>query len=279
MKTCAITIFHGLGDCINATTLIAKIKSEYPGCQIVWITAKNYAGVVYNNKLVSSVRAYDGNPWKLDSKYAEIRKEFKHAIFPAPYYRSPSRDGTLLGNYEDILKLGHETIPKWKSKQYTFIPTLNNTVSEQGFVKNWLKQNNVDKYVLMETKYTSSQSFWNDKYTVEAVKLLNNKGYKVLLVNEFSNYERYGDVIPLDLNYRFMPVFYNHSKGFIGVSSGISCVCHTTAAVRGIPHLEFVSGAHWSTKNYTHKQNKTVSYNQSIESVLSLIDSKLAIID
>lgn len=275
MKKCAITIFHGLGDCVNATTLIHKIKKEHPACQITWITSKPYAGVVYNNKLVYSVRTYDDKPWKCDAKYGLIRKEFKHTFFPAPYYRPTSRDNTLLGNYKDILRYGHETIPKWKIKDYSFIPLMYNTPSEIKFVKNWLRQHKVGKYVLMETKFTSNQSFWNDKYTTHAVKLLNDKGYTVLLANEFKNFERYGNVIPLNLNYRFMPIFYNHSKGFIGVSSGISCINHTHTCSKDVPHLEFVSGEHWCTRNYDHKNNKIISFNQSLDSVLTIINKKI----
>jgi hypothetical protein len=132
--------------------------------------------------------------------------------------------------------------------------------------KNWLKEQNIDKYVMLETNYTSSQSYWERQETDIALKILNEAGYTILLTHrkdgQLDNYRRKADVYLMDVHYRHMPAFYNLSSGFIGVSSGISCIVHTHQCRKDIPHLEFVRGEHWCTRGY-HKEKKQICFNRA----------------
>ena len=131
---------------------------------------------------------------------------------------------------------------------------------------------------MLESKYTSSQSFWENGHTIRALELLNKKGYTVLLTHrQDSNLNKYNQIcrtFTIDMSYRAMPRFYNKSCGFIGVSSGISCAVHTNQCKKNIPHLEFVNGEHWSTRHYKHS-NKTISFRDNINYILRLIDNKI----
>ena len=73
-KTFAIAIFHGLGDCINATTLLKPIKHSYPASRITWISSEKYIPIVSNNPLIHKreiVRVPDP-----DKQYSFYRRKY-----------------------------------------------------------------------------------------------------------------------------------------------------------------------------------------------------------
>lgn len=271
-KLIGIAIFHGLGDCVNATTMLRPIKQAYPKAAIHWITAEAYAGVVRNNPLVDKVITVPGNVWAADAKYPEFAKKYKCLVQPAPYRHPPAPDNTLLGSFKDRIKRFT------KKPAQVFEPLLYVTREEKLRVNEWLADKKITKYVMLESLFTSSQSFWNPEYTKLALKVLNNKGYTVLLTHrndaKLGEYNKLCRTYCLDFSYRVMPHFYNKSSGFIGVSSGITCVTHTHQCYKDIPHLEFVGGEHWCTRHYK-KQKKLISFNKKPAHVRELIESHI----
>ena len=69
----AIAIFHGLGDCINATSLIIPIIKKYPNTKIVWVTSTVYAPVAYHNPYISKIHEI--------TELSSWNKEFPFQIF------------------------------------------------------------------------------------------------------------------------------------------------------------------------------------------------------
>jgi ADP-heptose:LPS heptosyltransferase len=65
----AIAIFHGLGDCINATTLIIPIITKFKSHKIVWISSKAYAPIAYNNPYISKIHEVPGSLYLSPAAY------------------------------------------------------------------------------------------------------------------------------------------------------------------------------------------------------------------
>lgn len=250
-----IAIFHGLGDCINATTLIRPILTRYPNTRITWITSKQYKGVVKHNPYISAINVIDDIPAACDRHIGELKNKYGSGlILPAPYLNRPSRDRTLLGHFKDLADRF-----RWNKP---IEPLLYVTQKEIIIAKKFIS--NIGRFILLETKFSSSQSKWNQNDTIKVLRLLAARNYTVLLAHRqdemLQEFNKHCKVYCLDFDYRLMPVFYNHSAGFIGVSSGISCVVHTHQCKLNKPHLEFVEGEHWCTRHY-RKDRKTICFN------------------
>lgn len=271
--TKAIAIFHGLGDCINATTLLKPLKIAYPKSKLVWVSSERYLPVVAHNPLIDETIGIPGNPWKADSEYANLKKKYATVITPAPYLWHPSKRNILLESYEDRIK--HYTR---KKARLPLEPLLYMLPEEVQAVDAWLEENEIGNYVLLETNFTSSQSFWDITYTKLALKILAEKGYTALLAHRgdphLEEYNKICRTFCLNFNFRLMPRFYNRASGFIGVSSGISCVVHTHQCSVKVPHLEFVKGEHWCTRKYP-KKNKVISFNSKADNVRHLIRTRI----
>lgn len=273
MKQFNIAIFHGLGDCVNVTTYLKPIKTKFPKSQITWITYEPYKTILNNNPLVDKIITFNdqGNRpgFACDKRYPELRKQYKNLITPASYISGIRGDKTLLGSFRQKIKdLGLKPDP--------FEPLMYITSQEVKEARKWLDSRSIDKFVMLETSYGSSQSDWKRKYTKIAIEELGNKGYTILLTHRsddmLNEYRKIADVHCLDLNYRYAVPFYNLSSGFVGVSSGISCIVHTHQCSKDIPHLEFVRGRHWSTEHY-FKKRKSIYH--SMESLVPAIRAKI----
>ena len=261
MKEAAIAIFHGLGDCINVTTYLRPIKNKFPDCKITWITYSGYKGIVEHNPYIDKIVTFDDPGPKAgfgcDRRYPALRQQYPGLIVPASYMTGITGDGTLLGSFKaKIKKLGLDPNP--------FVPLLYVTPQEQQDAEIWLKKRGLDNFVLLEATFGSSQSPWGRVHTERAIKTLAEMGYQVLLTHRnepnLEQFNEWADVFTMDVHYRYAPSIYNASRGFIGVSSGISCLVHTHQCRRDLPHLEFVRGDHWSTKHYG-KQKKQIHMN------------------
>lgn len=257
MKTAPIAIFHGLGDCINATTYLRPIKTKYPNCSIIWITYEGYRGIVEHNPYVDRIISFDDKGAKAgfacDRRYPALRRQFPGLIKPASYISGIKGDGSLLGSFKwKIRNMGLDPNP--------YEPLMFITSQEKEDAKLWLAKKNLTKFVMLETSYGSSQSSWGKTHTERVIKLLGQKGYSVLLTQRqepaLEQYRELADVQVMDVHYRYAPPIYNMSQGFIGVSSGISCVVHTHQCRKDLPHLEFVRGAHWSTSHFPKQRKK-----------------------
>jgi len=256
MTDTAIAIFHGLGDCVNATTLLHPLKKKYPNSKIIWITAECYAPLTEHNPLISHTIKISGNPYAADNQYQSLKQKYKHLIIPAPYLNPLSKDNTLLGSFK-------EQIRRHTGNTKLFEPQMYLTKEEVHQTESWLATRKIKDFVMLETNYTSHQSNWKNKHTIEALKFFAKKNLTVILTHrsdkKIVEYNTICDTYCMDMSFRMAPILYNRSKGFVGVSSGISCVCHTNQCRKDIPHLEFVRGEHWCTKLY-QKQNKVISF-------------------
>lgn len=254
MKRYAIAIFHGLGDCVNATTILRPLRAAGP-CTIRWITHERYAAVVDNNPLVDEVTAVGGDP--LTCAMPPLR-EGEHLISPAPYNTECPRamrglGDSLLARYKGFLvAAGLDPDP--------FEPLLYLSDAEVAAAEVWLRARDLSpgRFVLMETAYGSQQSFWNNDLTAVAVEKARVAGFSTVIAH--------AAVVPgahaAELPYRLIPALYDRAAAFIGVSSGLSCLVHAQSCRKDVPHLELARGDHWDTTLYP-KQRKRISYDRA----------------
>jgi len=257
----AVAIFHGLGDCVNATAVLPFIKARHG--KVIWVTCKQYTALVEHNPHVEKVEIIDEKPMACDKHYPRLRKMYgSNLLTPAPYMNPIGP--TLAGWFISLTK-------KYGNNGQYLKPQLFVTPQEVADVDNWLHDRGIKKFVMLEALYGSRQSFWNRQYSVETIKLLTQKGYTVLFTHRtepnIDEYNKIGRVVCLDVDFRYLPVFYNKSSGFIGVSSGASVLCHTHQCRLDVPHVEFVRGEHWCTRQYAPKKNKVISFNTAMASV------------
>lgn len=271
MDKIAIAIFHGLGDCINATTLLHPLRLKYPSAHITWVTSERYAPIVANNPYVNDVRICYGDLYLERSQplLLELRKEFGDGLIIAgPYFNHTAKDNTLLGSYKERI------IQHAPGITTDFIPEMYLTQPEVDDGILWVTEKQLGKFVILEALFGSSQSFWNRDHTNYTLDAFNKHGYSVILAHRsdaaLAEYNKLCKTICLDVDFHYIPAIYNKASAFIGVSSGISCLVHTQQCRNDIPHLEFVNGEHWCTRAYSHKNNKIISFRSN--QVNSLID-------
>ncbi len=280
MNKIAIVILHGLGDCISVTTLLRPLRLKYPKAHITWITAECYAPVVAHNPHINSVRTYS-NELRLERSLpliAELKKEFgSNLIVAGPYFNPPSKDNTLSGSHKDRIAKYAPGI------KVDFIPEMYFTQTEVDEGIKWVNDKQLNKFIMLEMLFSSSQSFWNRTHTNSALEILNKNGYTAVLTHRtepaIDELNKICRTVCLDVDYRYIPGIYNKASAFIGVSSGISCLVHSHQCRNDIPHLEFVNGEHWCTRAYAHKLKKTISFDpnqvtQLIEQLVSTLHWK-----
>lgn len=260
-RNIAIAIFHGLGDCVNATTLLRPVKKKFPGCHIKWVSSEAYIPVVANNPLVDERQPIQGETYLSHAKPHIDRLRRAHGpnlIVPAPYFNPPSKDGTLLGSFK-------ERIRTYGRPGEVFEPLMYPTPQEEEEAHRWLEERQLERFVMVECVFGSSQSFWSRKHSDILVQMCADHGLGVVFTHrEDPGLSQFNSITPsycMDLHYRLAPPIYNRAAAFVGVSSGISCIVHAQYCRKDVPHLEVVGGDHWATAHYAKKRKHFLKRN------------------
>jgi ADP-heptose:LPS heptosyltransferase len=258
-----IAIFHGLGDVLNATIIARQIRADRPNAHIVWYTAAQYAFVLEGNPDVDEIVPLDGDPKALDSCIEKLRSERSWDAFyvPAPYLayeKLPGGDLTelMLATYDRPL-----TVP--------LRPVMVLSEQEVERARQWWAQLPSDRpRILVETEFFSQQSPWDFSYAVALIEALTQ--HRPVFVFTAKNCPPYWDelrtVYPdcvwCDLPFRLNAELYNLCDAFVGVSSAISCLSNSTWCRHDVPHIEVVSGPHWSTWHFQHHTQRWICFDR-----------------
>ncbi len=258
-----IAIFHALGDILNATIIARQIRADNPEAHIVWYTADRYAFALDGNPDVDQVIALEGDPYKLDEQIDHLRtmRTWDAFYVPAPYLaynKYPGGDLTelMLATYDHPI-----TVP--------LRPVIVLTDSEVERARQWWSQLPSDRpRILVETEFFSQQSPWDRSYAFAMVELL--KELRPIFVFTAKNRPPYFDelieVYPdchwCNLPFRLNAELYNLCDAFIGVSSAISCLSNSIWCRQDVPHIEVVSGPHWSTWHFRHHTRRWICFDR-----------------
>lgn len=258
-----IAIFHGLGDILNATIIARQIRSDHPDAHVVWYTAAQYAFILDGNPDVDEIVPLEGDPKALDSRIEKLRRERDWDAFyiPAPYLaydKLPGGDLTelMLATYDRPI-----TVP--------LRPVLVLSQQEVERARQWWAQLPSDRpRILVETEFFSQQSPWDPSYAIALIEAL--KQHRPVFVFTAKNRPPYLDVLRnvypdcvwCDLPFRLNAELYNLCDAFIGVSSAISCLSNSTWCRSDVPHIEVVSGPHWSTWHFQHHTQRWICFDR-----------------
>lgn len=247
-----VMIFHGLGDVVFTTIVIRALRNKYKNRKITVITAKSYIDIFNQNIDIDELISLDGNPLALDHNYTWFKKKFKMPITPAP---------SIYGYAGDTLCQHWKNLTLQFTDKINFIPNIAQNNKEKEAIEAWLDKRKIDNFVILESRYGSSQSWWKIYHTKEIIKFItNNTNIKLLMVNEnpllYKNIY-HNNIIDARIPYKQFIYLYNKCSGFIGVSSGLSVLSHSNNTNMDIPHIECVKGIHWST-HLLHKNQKTI---------------------
>lgn len=232
---CRVVIFGALGDCVNSTTLLLPLRTKYD--RIVWVTKRKFVDVVKQNPLVDAVQVYEDDA----SGLSDVAVPSDGVIAPAPYL-----DG--YGNHNEMTLLEWFKYVRVRLELPAlepFEPLLYLSDEERAAAQKFAAE--TGRFVLIESAHGSGQSYWNDECTRLAINRVSLAGLEPVMV---SHCKPPWVTSLAKLGYREVAALYDHAAGFIGVSSGISCLVGAQCFRRDVPHVEFVSGEHWSTSLY-----------------------------
>lgn len=258
-----IAIFHGLGDIVNATIIARQIKHDHPNAYVVWFTAEQYAFALDNNPDVDEVVALRGDPHQLDEQIEKLRssRQWDGFVVPAPYMaydKLPGGDLTelMLATYN-----GPICVP--------LRPVIALRPEEVEHARTWWNRLPADRLrILVETEFYSRQSPWDETFALEMIgKLAPLRPVFVFTAKNRPPYfdrlaGEYPDIIWCNLPFRLNAELYNLCDAFIGVSSAISCLTNSTWCRDDVPHIEVVSGPHWSTWHFTHHKQRRICFDR-----------------
>jgi ADP-heptose:LPS heptosyltransferase len=230
---------------------------------VVWFTSERYACVLENNPDIDEVVALPGDPRELDSQLERLRasRQWYRFYEPAPYraYENvPGGDLTelLLSTYD-----GPMTVP--------LRPVVVLTDEEVQQARSWWAQLPSDRpRILVETEFYSQQSPWTVEYAREMIETL--RPLRPVFVFTAKNRPPYldelaadyPDLVWCDVPFRLNAELYNLCDAFIGVSSAISCLSNSTWCREDVPHIDVVSGPHWSTWHFRHHTRRRICFDR-----------------
>lgn len=274
-----IAIFHGIGDILNATIIARQLKADHPNAHLVWLTAEQYSFVLKNNPDIDELVTLPGDPRALDGQIDQLRaaRPWDGFFVPAPYMaydKLPGGDLTelLLATYD-----GKLTVPLRSVMELT--------PEEVAQARAWWAQLPADRpRILVETEFFSSQSPWDVSYARDMIAALRplqpvfvfTAKHRPPYLDELA--ADYPDILWCDLPFRLNAELYNCCDAFIGVSSAISCLSNSTWCREDIPHIEVVSGPHWSTWHFRHHTRRRIAFDrtkfgQALEWLAQLLSS------
>lgn len=258
-----IAIFHGLGDIVNATIIARQIKHDHPTAHIVWFTAEQYAFALDNNPDIDEIVALQGDPYQLDKQIEKLRssRPWTEFVIPAPYMAYDKRPGGDLTELMLTTYNGSISVP--------LRPVMVLRPGEVEQARTWWTTLPADRpRILVETEFYSRQSPWDESFALQMIdKLAPLRPVFVFTAkNRPPYFERlagkYPDIIWCNLPFRLNAELYNLCDAFIGVSSAISCLTNSTWCRDDVPHIEVVSGPHWSTWHFTHHKQRRICFDR-----------------
>ncbi len=247
MNSYRIIIFSALGDILNSTPIASQLKRVDKSCHIEWVTSRDYDFLLQNNPYIDKLTVIDKSGEELAWKVKEYENPNVANICPAPYlyidkYGYPPGKGLI-----DIIKLSCPVPIVGPWEPMVFPNNSDNQIAEtfMGLLPKGPK-------IIIETEAKSGQSDWSKDHAVLAVTKL--KGIEAVIIFTSKSPPNYLQDLqkiypktywfngPFLSNYKLL----SSCQGFIGVSSGISCLRYAKGCIVNGPHIEVVKDLAWS---------------------------------
>ena len=269
-KHYGIAIFHNIGDVLASTPIAAQLKHDDPACRITWFTSESGRQVLDQNPYIDELFVLPGDAEGLDGCIEQLRNghEWTRFFTPAAYmnydaipggFSTDPPKGTIFGIYKAAPALDW-TIP--------FEFTFRLTSEEQQKARAWWNALPGGCRILVESEFRSKQSPWTAEHTdlmVERLAPLNplfvfTGKSKPEFFDELA--ARYPRVVCCTEPFRWNAEFFNNCQGFIGVSSGLSCLTYSDYCRKDVPRIEITRGEHWGAAELFHHSELMLCYSK-----------------
>ena len=281
IKKILIVTLGGMGDILNTTPIARHYKALSSPVRVDFLTKNKYGFLLSNNPDVDRVicTSSEFNSWnnEIATKYFKDQlsfDEYSEVIFAAPYM-SPLYDKTERSTLLDMIKDETSGITDWACdfKPYAF-PNEREIDEADSFIS----KTDGEFKILIEYEYFSQQSFMNVDSIIGLCKQFNDKKYDLIFSGK--NKPDYLDTLKCkydsniyhyDLSFLSNAKLYNYINLFVGCSSGLTCLTASDFCDHSIERVELVRGLHWSTKLWSHLENRKIFYNN--EDFLSFLST------
>lgn len=261
------------GDILNTTPIAKHYKTINPDIKISWLTRKKYISVLKNNKYIDKIivaeETENTDNLKLTRDYFNFFKEKNtEAKFVAPYIPLLLKTGKIQPARSSLLQIIKYETSGIDEFACDFIPNVFLSSYEIEEARSFFSQLKGNKKILFEYETFSQQSPFNEQYFDILCERLNNKNIDLIFTGlNFPIFLTEERKLKYNINFilyngSFMSnaELYNLCDGFIGTSSGISCLTHSDYCDINKPRIEVCFGYHWSTFDWTHMKNKKVVF-------------------
>lgn len=261
-KLFGIYLLQSLGDLIATSQIAKQIKHTHPNSHVVWFVLKKFQFVLRGNPYIDEFVELEGNNKEWDARIDELKQSRNWTEFyvPQPHLSYNYFPG---GDLTELVKaaIGLEwTVP--------YVPVLRLDEQEISNAREYFRTLPAGMKIMVETEFQSEQSPWNVDYAKRMIESL--RRHNPVFVFSAKNRPPYFDELQAlyprvewcTLPYRENAELYNLCDAFIGVSSGISCLCQSDYCRTDVPHVELVLGTHWSTFHYKNHTKRRICFDE-----------------
>lgn len=246
----------GVGDIMTAMSVLKYKDYLWPQKDVVWFCNMPNADAVRFNDSISEIRPY---PWEgisvdpytqlktHDNRLSQTRKhefditsDLEDGYFPAPWMVS-DRDTSQYANVSKKI-FGIPNNFEWH-------PHLGFSKEEKINANNFILDLPKRKNILLETKFHSGQSGWDDDLTKKTISICREHWGECnfIFASLNSNADSFGGISCQEFTVRQMTLINNLCDLFVGVSSGIS-VATSCWGSSPIPKIQFCNSIQCSTQ-------------------------------
>lgn len=264
-----IAVFHHIGDVLCSTPIARQLKADDPSCEIVWYTSHAGAVALRENPYIDEIVVLDGDQYALDAIIPQLQRtrEWTRFFTPAAYMNYDAVPGGSIhhprGTIFGLVRAGARlrwTVP--------FVFPFHLTPQEQQEARTFWEALPQGKRILVETDYRSEQSPWTDQWNLDLIDKLGHLAPVFVFTAKevppfFEEFRaRYPNSFWCHLPFRLNAELFNLADGFIGVSSGISCLTYSDYCRTDLPRIEVTRGEHWGAAQLTHHRELFLCYSR-----------------
>lgn len=290
MNDVAIVTMASWGDVVISTLIVNALKTQKPDCRITYYTSSACAGAIKNNPHIDEqviIQATKGQAWAVQDKIISDARNKHQVVVAAWAGYTPRYNWKPLDNNETSENFMWSYVRTAQSLGLN-VPNppllyLYPTDDEKNRIAGYMQNVKSGTNILMEVKGESSQTYWNNDWTVKAIDKLHqiyNKPNVFISCGDkpddfiFDLIDKYGIHYMNDYSLREMSVLFNYCDVFLGVSSGTSNACHGHLCKRNIKWIEAINDGVWDSKPLGY-HNKVFFYGGDVKAYCNLLENIL----
>ena len=278
----AIVQLGRIGDLILATAAINLIKNKHPNAEIDFIVSKSNAKIIENNPNISRIVVFDKNPIKLIPFIFKLKiKLYDYYVDIKDHYSTESK--IIAGLSNAIIKVGFNgkkkvfDIPIRSDKEninlhfleridniFSFLeveplgksnrPNLFISNASREYIKNYLSENKIEKYILINISASNNDKMWLEKKWIEFIDFVKMQTNSTIIIISDTKHFKSAENIAIRTNIlHFPPTTLLNISALIRTSdlliSPDTSLIHI-ASTFDIPVISLTNNVDWSINKF-----------------------------